>query len=73
MKNIVKTSKVLIEDEYEVIHLPETMVKQIDEAIEISKIYCDRDEFVSSAIHKFISTPLKEKTQIPQEKTKRAL
>ena len=63
MKNIVKTTEVLIEDEYEVIHLPKTMVKQIDEAIEISKIYCDRDEFVSSAINKFIPTPLKEKTQ----------
>ncbi len=54
MKNIVKTSEIFREEEYEVIYLPETLVKEIDSAIEQTKICHDRDEFVSSAINKFI-------------------
>jgi metal-responsive CopG/Arc/MetJ family transcriptional regulator len=63
MKNIVKTSEISREEEYEVIYLPETLVKEIDNAIEQTKICHDRDEFVSSAINKFISTPVKKKIE----------
>lgn len=61
-ENIIKTSEIFREKEYEVIYLPETLVKEIDNAIEQTKIWHDRDEFVSSAINKFISTPVKHKS-----------
>lgn len=63
MKSIVKTSEIIREEEYDIIYLPETLVKEIDNAVEQTKIFDDRDEFVSSAINKFISAPVKEKIE----------
>ncbi|MGB6681512.1 MAG: hypothetical protein WBF08_09365 [Candidatus Bathyarchaeia archaeon] len=68
MKSIVKTSEIIREEEYEEIYLPETLVKEIDNAVEQTKICRDRDEFVSSAIHKFISAAIKEKIEEHPEK-----
>ena len=55
MKSIITASDLFKEDEYEIIFLPETLCEEIDEAIKQTKIHNNRDEFVSSAIEKYIS------------------
>ena len=61
MKNIVTTSELFNEDEYETLCLPESLCEEIDEAIEQIKSYNVRDDFISSVLEKFISDVNKEK------------
>jgi metal-responsive CopG/Arc/MetJ family transcriptional regulator len=63
MKQIVTASDLFKEDEYEIIFLPESLCEEVDEAITQTKSYNDRDEFVSSAVDKFISDVSEEKIQ----------
>ncbi len=63
MKTIMKALELFREDEYEIIFLPETLCEEIDEAITQNKSHKDRDDFVSSAIEKFISSAIAEKTR----------
>ena len=63
MKRLVTASELFKEDEYEIIFLPESLCEEVDEAIEQSISYNDRDEFVSSAVDKFISDVSEEKMQ----------
>ncbi len=62
MKRIITASEFFREDDYEIIFIPESLCEEIDEAIKQTNIHHDRDDFVSSAINKLISIPLKEKT-----------
>jgi metal-responsive CopG/Arc/MetJ family transcriptional regulator len=64
MKRIVTASELFKEDEYEIIFLPESLCEEIDVAIEQTKSYNDRNEFVSSAVDKFISKVSKDKLKI---------
>ena len=61
MKRIVRPSGLFKEDEDEIIFLPESLCEEIDVAIKQTKSYTDRNEFVSSAVSKFISTVSEDK------------
>lgn len=63
MKTIVTASELLREEEYEIIFLPESLCEEIDETIKQNKSHKDIDDFVSSAIEKFISSAIKQKTR----------
>jgi metal-responsive CopG/Arc/MetJ family transcriptional regulator len=64
MKRIVTASELFKEDEYEIIFLPESLCEEIDEVIKQTNSYNDRDEFVSSAVGKFISEVSEDKIKI---------
>ncbi|MGB6679759.1 MAG: hypothetical protein WBF08_00365 [Candidatus Bathyarchaeia archaeon] len=68
MKRIVTASELFKEDEYEIIFLPESLCDEIDEAIEQTNIHHNRDDFVSSAVEKFISDVSEEKVRNPRIK-----
>ncbi|OGD53029.1 hypothetical protein A3K80_03835 [Candidatus Bathyarchaeota archaeon RBG_13_38_9] len=61
MKNILNASELFRENEYEIIFLPDSLCEEIDEAIKQSKTYHNRDDFVSSAVERFISDVSDEK------------
>jgi metal-responsive CopG/Arc/MetJ family transcriptional regulator len=54
MKTITKASELFKENEYEIIFIPESLCEEIDDAIKLTQKYNDREDFVSSAIEKFI-------------------
>ncbi|MFC1506968.1 hypothetical protein ACFLQ6_07855 [Thermoproteota archaeon] len=70
MKRLVTASELFKEDEYEIIFLPESLCEDIDGAIKQSESYNDRDEFVSSAVDKFISEVSEEKIKISKKQVK---
>ncbi len=63
MKRIATASELFKEDDYEIIFIPESLCEEIDEIIKQTKSHHDRDDFVSSAIDKFISDGSEEKIQ----------
>jgi len=66
MKRIVTASELFKEDEYEIIFLPESLCEEVDDAIKQTNSHNDREEFVSSAIDKFLSEVSEEKVRHPQ-------
>jgi metal-responsive CopG/Arc/MetJ family transcriptional regulator len=70
MKKIVTASELFKEDEYEIIFLPESLCEEVDGAIKQTNSYNDRDEFVSSAIDKFISEISEDKITIGKKQVK---
>ena len=62
MESTLNTSKVFRENEYDVIFLPMTIVKEIGKIIKQFRIHGDREELIS-AVEKFIVAAIEEKIQ----------
>ena len=60
MKRKAKTSDSLEENEQDVVYLPESTLREIDNAIKNTKLYGNREEFIEAAIQNFISDTNKE-------------
>jgi metal-responsive CopG/Arc/MetJ family transcriptional regulator len=53
----------LLDDNHELIYVPECLVQEIDDVIKNSRLYRNREDFVFDAIEKFISDAVKEKIE----------
>jgi len=53
----------LLDDDHELIYVPEYLVQEIDDIIKNSRLYRNREDFVFDAIEKFISDAVKEKIE----------
>jgi len=62
MKKILTASDIFKENEYDIIFLPESLLQEIDLVIKQNN-YSDREEFISSAVEKFIHVAIEEKIQ----------
>lgn len=53
----------MLDDNHELIYVPEYLVQKIDDIIKNSRLYRNREDFVFDAIEKFISDAVKEKIE----------
>jgi metal-responsive CopG/Arc/MetJ family transcriptional regulator len=53
----------LLDDNHELIYVPEYLVQKIDDIIKNGRLYRNREDFVFDAIEKFISDAVKEKIE----------
>ena len=53
----------MLDDDHELIYVPEYLVQEIDDIIKNSRLYRNREDFVFDAIEKFISDAVKEKIE----------
>lgn len=53
----------MLDDDRELIYVPEYLVQKIDDIIKNSRLYRNREDFVFDAIEKFISDAVKEKIE----------
>jgi hypothetical protein len=61
MKRMINASEIIMEDEQDLIFLPESMIEEIDNVIKHANYYPDGEEFVTAVIEKFIMSALKER------------
>lgn len=53
----------MFEDSHELVYVPESLIREIDDLIKNSILYRNREDFVFDAIEKFITEAVKEKIE----------